>query len=141
VRDQRPHVIGVLGDERQRVHRTAAVREQVDRSAPEFGHDPMYVVGVILGRRRDRRLGQRTALASAGVVGHHGAVGEVAGQGAEAGRAHGRGDEEQNRLGALVVAPDVVGQSRAGDLERFGRWRRCGWGHGSLLDGDQVVLR
>ena len=89
VRDQRPHLIGVLGDERQRVHRTAAAREQVDRSAPELLDDPMEVGGVLLGRRRDRRLGQLAALASAGVIGHHGAVGEVAGQGAEAGRAHG----------------------------------------------------
>ena len=89
MRDQRPHLIGMRGDERQRVHRTTAGREQVDRSAPELLDDPMYVGGVLLGRRRDRGLGQLAALASAGVVGHHGAVGEVAGQGAEAGRGHG----------------------------------------------------
>jgi hypothetical protein len=139
VRDQRPHLIGVLGDERQRVHRTAAAREHVDRSAPELLDDPMQVGGVHLGRRRDRRLGQLAALASAGVVGHHGAVGEVAGQGAEAGRGHGCGHQEQNRLGAVVVASEVIGQSRAGDVERFGGWRGCG--HGSLLDGDQMALR
>ena len=35
VRDQRPHVLGMLRDERQRVDRAAAAGEQVDRSATD----------------------------------------------------------------------------------------------------------
>ena len=97
VRHERPHVLGVLGDQRQRVHRAAAAGEQVDRSASELLDDPVDVVGVLLGRRRGGRLGQLAALAPARVVGDHGAVGEVARQGAEAGRAHRRGGQEQGR--------------------------------------------
>ena len=41
-------------DERQRVHRAAAAREQVDRPGAERLDDPMQVVGVLLGRRLGR---------------------------------------------------------------------------------------
>ena len=52
-------------------------------------------------------------------------------QRAEAGGAHRRADQQQDRLGAGVVAPDVVGQRGAGHLEGVGRrlgrraWSRC----------------
>ena len=117
VRHEGAHVIGVLGDERQGVHRATAAGKHVDRPASELLDDLVDVVGMLLGCRRGRRLGQLAALASAWVVGDHGAVGEVAGQGAEAGGAHRRGDQEQGSGVRRTARPDVVGQGRARDLE------------------------
>ena len=40
--------LGMLRDQRQRVHGTTAAGEQVDRSGPERRDDPMDVVGVLV---------------------------------------------------------------------------------------------
>ena len=88
---------GCARDEGERVHRAAAAGEQVDRARAELGDDPMQVVGVLLGRGRAGRIGLRAALDAARVVGHDGAIGEVAGERAEPAGAHRRADQEQHR--------------------------------------------
>ena len=112
VRDERPDVLGVLRHEGERVDRAAAAGEQVDRARVERGDDPMQVVGVLLGRGRAGRIGLRAALDAPRVVGHHGAIGEVARERHEPAGAHRRSDE--NSAGAEPGPfADVVGQGRA----------------------------
>jgi hypothetical protein len=48
VRDERPHLLRVLGHQSQRVHRAAAAGEDVDRPSIDRGDEPMQVVGVLL---------------------------------------------------------------------------------------------
>jgi hypothetical protein len=88
VGDQRPHVLRVGRDERQRVHRATAAREQVNRSEPDLTDDPMQIIGVLLGCRLGRRVVLDAALRPSRVVGDDRAVGEVAGEGSEARRPH-----------------------------------------------------
>jgi hypothetical protein len=117
VRDQRPHVPRVPGHQRERVDRAAAAGEQVDRPATDRLDEPVQVVGVDVGRDRAGRVGLHAALDTAWVVGHHGAVGEVPRQRGEPGGAHRRADQQQDRPAAGVVAPNVVGQGGAGDVQ------------------------
>ena len=116
MRDERPDVLGMLRDQRQRVHRAAAAREQVDRAAPTASMIRWRSSALLLGRDRRWRIGLDAALGAARVVGHDRAVGEVLGQRAEPAGAHRRADEEQRRLGAGLV--------RAG-------CRRSGWRPGT----------
>ena len=88
VRDERPHVLWVLGHEGERVDRATAAGEEVDRLPTDRLDEPMQVVGVNVGRHRAGWIGLHAALDAAWVVGHHGAVGEVLRQRAEAGGAH-----------------------------------------------------
>ena len=97
MRDERPDLLRVLRHEGERVHRATAAGEEVDRTHAELGDDPMQVVGVLLGRGLAGRIGLRAALDAARVVGHDGAIGEVAGQRAEPAGAHRRSDQEQGR--------------------------------------------
>ena len=60
------------------------------------------------------------AVRAAGVVGDYRSVGEMAGQGDEAGGAHRRPDDQQDRLGTGFVAPDVVGQHGARHVQGVG---------------------
>ena len=104
MRDERPDLLRVLRHERERVHRAAAAGEQVDRAGAELGDEPMQVVGVLLGRRLAGRIGLRAALDAARVVGHHRAIGEVAGKRGEPAGAHRRADQEQDGLGGCASA-------------------------------------
>jgi hypothetical protein len=88
VRDERPHVLRVLGHEGERVDRATAAGEDVDRPRTDRLDEPMQVVGVNVGRHQAGGIGLHAALGAARVVGHHGAVGEVPRQRAEAGGAH-----------------------------------------------------
>ena len=62
VRDQRPDLLRMPLDERQRIHRPAAAGEQVNRACIERLDEPMQVVRVLLGRRRAGRIGLLAAL-------------------------------------------------------------------------------
>ena len=77
MRDERAHVLRMLRDKRQRIHRAAAAREQVDRTAADRGDDPMDVVTVDVGCHRAAHVVLHAALAAARVVGHDRAIGEV----------------------------------------------------------------
>ena len=100
VRDERPDLLRVLGHQGQRVDRAAAAGEEVDRAGAERRDQPVQVVGVLVGRGLAGAVGALAALDAARVVGDDRAVGEVAGQGGEAGGAHRRPDDQQDRLGA-----------------------------------------
>ena len=113
MRDERPDLLGVLGHQGQRVDGAAAAGEDVRRSGVQRGDQPVQVVGVLIGGGFGGAVGAPAAVGAAGVVGHDGSVGEVAGQGAESGGAHRRSDDQQDRLGAGVVAPDVIAQHGA----------------------------
>jgi hypothetical protein len=136
VRHKRPHVLRVPGHERQRIHGAAAAGEEVDGSTADLLDDPMQIVSVLFGRRRLRRLGEHAPFAPARIVGHDGSIAEMAGEGAETGGPHRRTDEQQRRLGGLLVAPHVVGQRCAGHVQgvggRLGGRRRV---HAGLLAG------
>jgi hypothetical protein len=133
VRDERPHVLRVLRHEAERVDRAAAAGEEVDRPSTDRLDEPMQVVRVNVGRHRAARIGLHAALDAAWVVGHHGAVGEPPRQRAEAGGAHRRADQQQDRLAAGVVAPNVVCQRGAGDVQGAGGRLGGSRGHGALL--------
>jgi hypothetical protein len=117
VGDEGPHVLGVLGHEGERVDRATAAGEQVDRTSTDRLDEPMQVVGVHLGSHRAGWIGLHAALDAAWVVGDHGAVGEVLRQRGEAGRAHRGAHQQQDRLGAGVAAPNVIGKGGAGDVQ------------------------
>ena len=57
VRDERAHLLRMLGDQRERVDGPAAAGEEVHRPATEFGDQPVQVVGVLV--RRGLRPGRR----------------------------------------------------------------------------------
>ena len=88
VRDERPHLLRVLGHEGQRVHRAAAAGEQVHRPGIDRRDEPMQVVRVLLDRVLRRAVGARAPLRPARVVGHDRAIGEVLRERAEPGGAH-----------------------------------------------------
>ena len=119
VRDERAHLVATVRHPRQRVHRPAAAGQDVDRSPTDRLDDAPQVARVVVGRDLTRAVAARTATGAAHVVGDHRAVGEVAGQGAEALRAHRRSDEQQ-RDGVAERAAHVVGDRRAGRVEGVG---------------------
>jgi hypothetical protein len=62
VRDERPHLLRVLGHQGQRVHRAAAAGEQIDRLFIECGDEPIQVVCVFLDRVLCRAAGSLAPL-------------------------------------------------------------------------------
>ena len=74
-------------------------------------------------------VGARTAVRAAGIVGDDRPAGEMAGQGDESARAHRRPDDQQDRAGTGVVAPDVVGKRGARHVQGL----RLRLGHGCPL--------
>ena len=125
VRDERPYLLRVLRYEGQRVHRAATAGEQVDRPGIDRRDEPMQVVRVLLDGVLRRAVGALAPLRPARVVGHDCAIGEVLRKRAEPGGAHRRPDHQKDRIGAGIVAPDVVRQDGAGDLQGSAR----GLGH------------
>ena len=140
VRDRGPDVARVLRDERQRDDGAAAAREQVDRPAADRLDDAMDVVGLDLwGDRRGRIVGRASLAVVARVVRHDRPIGEMACERREAAGARRRADQHERRLGGLVVAPDVVGERRARDLEGPGFGAGDGRGGGGRC-GHRVLL-
>ena len=132
VRDEDAHVLGMRRDERQGIDRAPAGGKEVDRPT-DLADDPMEVVGVLLRRRLARRIRLRAALGAARVVGQDRPVGEVLRQRAEAGGAHRRSDQHQDRFGAGLVSVDVVCQLGARGSQGVGRrvgQLGCRHGHG-----------
>jgi len=121
VRHKRPHLLRMLRDKSERADRAAAAGEQVHGSPANRLNEPIQVVGVSIGRHRTVRIGQDAALGPAWVIGDDRAIGEVLRQGAEAGCAHRQTDEQQDRLGAGLVPPNVIRQRCAGDVKSMGR--------------------
>jgi NADPH:quinone reductase-like Zn-dependent oxidoreductase len=111
VRDERPDLVRVLGDKRQRVDRPAAARENVHRPGTERRDQPVQVVGVLVGGGLKRAVCPSAAPGAPRVIGHHGAVGEVPGQRREPGGAHRGPDDQQDRVRARIGAPDVIVQN------------------------------
>jgi hypothetical protein len=109
VGDQRPHLAGVGGDQREPDDGPAAAAEDVRRLAAEHRQQAVDVAGLLFGRHI---LGGVLAGAIADatrVIGHHGvAVSEGAGEPGEAGAVHRQADHEQQRASALplVVHPE-----------------------------------
>ena len=85
---QRPDLLRMPFHERQRIHRSTAAGEEVNRACIERLDEPMQVVRVLLGRRRAGRIGLLAPLRAAGIVGNDGAVREVAAERAESRGAH-----------------------------------------------------
>ena len=77
VGDEDPDVVGVAGDECQRVDRAAAAREEVDRPAAGRRDHRVDVVGVLLRRRLGRGVVLRAPLDAPRVVGQDRPVREV----------------------------------------------------------------
>ena len=67
MRDEGQHILRMLRDESERVHRTAAAREEIDRSGVQRLDDPMQVVRMLVGRRLGRGIGLRAPLGPARV--------------------------------------------------------------------------
>jgi hypothetical protein len=120
----------MLCDQKERARRTTAAGEDVNRSGVVRRDEPMQIVGVLVGRALSGAIGAEAALGSAGVVRHDSAVGEVPRQGAEAGGTHRGPDQQQDRLRARVVSPNVIGQRGAGHVQGLG----SRLGHVSSLD-------
>jgi hypothetical protein len=116
VRDERPDLLGMPGDQNECVTRAAAAGEDVNRSRIEHRDDPMQIVGMLVGRGLRRTVGPHTRLGSAGIVDHDRSVGEVLRERVEAGRAHRGRDLQQNRLARRVVSPNVIGQRGPGHV-------------------------
>ncbi|MGH2698194.1 MAG: hypothetical protein ACRDJL_03205 [Actinomycetota bacterium] len=76
----------------------------------------MEIVAVLVGGGLRGAVGPDAALGLAGIVGHHRAVGEVLRQRRESGGTHWGRDQQQDRLAARFVPPNVIGQSGAGHL-------------------------
>ena len=49
MRDEGQHVLRMLRDESERVHRTAAAREEIDRPGVQRLDDPMQVARMVVG--------------------------------------------------------------------------------------------
>ena len=113
----------MLRHQGERVDRAAAASEDVGRSRVERLDQLAHVLGVLV-RRRPRRLavGAAAAARSAGVVSHHGAIGELPGQGGEAGGIHWCPDEQQDGLVRVAAGPHVVVQHGPRRAEREGLW-------------------
>jgi len=122
VRHQRADQPGMPGHQGQRVDRAAAAAEDVGRPGVHRPDQPAQVVGVLAGHRPWRlAIGALAAPGPAGIVGHHHPVGELPGQGGEAGRTHRRPDEQQDRVPRAAVAHVVV-QHGARRLQRVRLW-------------------
>ena len=131
--DEGANYVRMRRDERQHVHRATAARQDIDRAGTHGGLDnPVDVVGMCL-RGGIRIGGESAALALPRVVGDHGAVGEVVGQGREPGGGHRRSDHQQWGLVRVAAGADVIGQDGAGCVDRMGR----GFGHLGLLRPDR----
>ena len=129
VRYQRADLLRVLGHQGQRVDGAAAAGEDVHRSGVQRGDQPVQVVGVLVRGGLGGAVGATAAVRAAGVVGDDRPVGEMAGQGHESAGAHRRSDDQQDWVGAGVVAPDVVGQHGARHVQGV----RLRVGHGCPL--------
>jgi hypothetical protein len=133
VGNQRRHVVGMRGDERERGHRAAAAREQLDRPGTERLDHGMDVLRLDRRVVIDAAVRAHAAAEAARVVGDHGPVREVRRQRGEAGGVHRLADQEQGRasVGGRQRAADVVGNGRPGGVERV-----CGR-HASF-DGSRI---
>ena len=94
VRDEHPHLLGMLGHQHESGDRTAAASEDVHRPHVERRDQPVHVISVLLGRRLLGGVGPLAAPDAARVVGHHRPVPEMSGQSGEAGRVHGQCDHQ-----------------------------------------------
>ncbi len=108
VRHQGMDLLRVPGHQGKPVDGAAAAAEDVYRPRVQRQDQPVQIVGLLLGRGPQGAVGALAAPCPAGVVGHDRTVGEMPGQGAESHGAHRRPDEQQDRLGTGIVAPDVV---------------------------------
>ena len=116
MRHDRPHVVWVLRHEGEGVDRSPTAGEQVDRPSTDRLDEPMQIVGVDVRRCPAGGIGFDAALAAARVVRHNCAVGEVLRQRTEAGGAHWEADQEQDRLAAGLVMPNVIRQGGVGGV-------------------------
>jgi hypothetical protein len=103
----------MTGQEGEGVHGPTARGEHVHPSGLERRDQLMQVVGVLIGCGLGGPVGPLAPLRPAGVVGDDRSVGEVAGEGGEPPGTHGRSEQEQDGLGAGLVAANVVGQHGA----------------------------
>ena len=118
VGDQRTHLAGVGGDQRQPDDGSTAAAEDIRRFAAEHRQQAVDVVGLLLGRHVFGGVLAAAVANATRVVGHDGVVaGERAGESGEAGAVHRRADHEQQRAGA----PPLVVEPCAGHVQDMGR--------------------
>jgi hypothetical protein len=108
VGDQRPHLAGVGGDQREPHHGPAAAAEDVRRFPAEHRQQPVHVIGLLLGRHILADVFAAAVADAARVVRYDRMLaGQRAGEPGEAGAVHRRADEQKQRAGTppLVVQP------------------------------------
>ena len=119
MRHEGGYIAGMCRHERERRHSAPTAGEHLDRADPERLDDGVHIIGLDGGRVVDAAVLAGAATEAARVIGDHGAIREMRGQGGEAAGLHGLSDHEQRRasVGAGWRSVDVVGDVDLGRLE------------------------
>jgi hypothetical protein len=120
VGDQGDHVVGMIGDERERGHRAPAAREHLGGTSAKGINQGVHVVGLDRGRIVDTAVSARAAAQAARVIRDHRSVRKMGRERGEPLGGHRLTDHDQRRssVGGGQRAVDVVDDVGFGGLER-----------------------